>query len=169
MREVGQGPRGLFPVGHRPHVLGGALASTTASCCATPSNGPPTSRAPVTVTGPGMLDVTVWRQKDSMTVHLVNLTNPMMMKGPLRELIPAPAQKVTVRLPAGARVRKVQLLSGAQTPRIESAAGSITPDRALDSGPGSDRDRPVVAQASGMLRRNELAPGRSERYCSLPA
>ena len=43
---------------------------------------------PVTVTGPGMLDVAVWRQKDSMTVHLVNLTNPMMMKGPLREFIP---------------------------------------------------------------------------------
>src|SRR6185436_3153593 len=32
---------------------------------------------PVTVTGPGVLDVTVWRQKESMTVHLVNLTNPM--------------------------------------------------------------------------------------------
>ena len=41
----------------------------------------------VTVTGPGVLDVTVWRQQDSMTVHLVNLTNPMMMKGPMRELI----------------------------------------------------------------------------------
>ena len=43
----------------------------------------------VRVTGPGVLDVTVWRQKASMTVHLVNLTNPMMMKGPIRELIPA--------------------------------------------------------------------------------
>src|SRR5262249_53172473 len=42
---------------------------------------------PVTAEGRGILDVTVWRQKDSMTVHLVNLTNPMMMKGPLRELI----------------------------------------------------------------------------------
>ena len=31
---------------------------------------------------------TVWRQRDSMTVHLVNLTNPMMMKGPLREVFP---------------------------------------------------------------------------------
>jgi hypothetical protein len=36
---------------------------------------------PVTVTGSGMLDVTIWRQERSMTVHLVNLTNPMMMKG----------------------------------------------------------------------------------------
>ena len=43
---------------------------------------------PVTVTGPGVLDVTIWRQKDSLTVHLVNLTNPMMMKGPIREFIP---------------------------------------------------------------------------------
>ena len=42
----------------------------------------------VTVTGPGVLDVTVWEQKNSMTIHLVNLTNPMMMKGPFRELIP---------------------------------------------------------------------------------
>ena len=49
-------------------------------------------------TGPGVLDVTVWRQKDSMTVHLVNLTNPMMMKGPFRELIPVGPQTVRVNL-----------------------------------------------------------------------
>ena len=36
-----------------------------------------------------------------MTVHLVNLTNPMMMKGPLRELIAVGEQQVVVRLPAG--------------------------------------------------------------------
>ena len=36
---------------------------------------------PVEVAGPGLLDVTAWRQRDSMTVHLVNLSNPMMMKG----------------------------------------------------------------------------------------
>ena len=28
-----------------------------------------------------MLDVTLWAQKDSVTAHLVNLTNPMTMKG----------------------------------------------------------------------------------------
>jgi len=43
---------------------------------------------PVTIVGPGVLDVTLWRQQHSLTVHLVNLTNPMMMKGPVRELIP---------------------------------------------------------------------------------
>jgi hypothetical protein len=48
--------------------------------------------APATVRGPGVIDVTVWSQSNSMTVHLVNLTNPMMMKGPLREIIPIPGQ-----------------------------------------------------------------------------
>ena len=59
-----------------------------AAAAATPSRGPANEPPPVEVDGPGVLDVTVWRQRDSMTVHLVNLTNPMMMKGPLREMIP---------------------------------------------------------------------------------
>ena len=74
---------------------------------------------PVTVTGPGVLDVTVWQQKSSLTVHLVNLTNPMMMKGPIRELIPIAGQKVRVRLPDGTRAKKVQLLAAGKSPRVE--------------------------------------------------
>jgi len=81
---------------------------------------------PVTVAGPGVLDVTVWRQKESLTVHLVNLTNPMMMKGPLREAIPVGPQKVRLKLPAGARAKKVQLLVSGQTPRVEEAGGYLT-------------------------------------------
>ena len=65
---------------------------------------------PVRVTGPGVLDVTVWRQEGSVTVHLVNLTNPMMMKGPYRELLPVGEQRVVVRLPEGSRARRVRLL-----------------------------------------------------------
>jgi hypothetical protein len=65
---------------------------------------------PATVAGPGVLDVTVWLQKDSMTVHLVNLTNPMMMKGPFRELIPVGEQRVRVRVPPGKKVSGIQLL-----------------------------------------------------------
>jgi hypothetical protein len=89
---------------------------------------------PVTVTGPGMLDVTYWRQKDSVTVHLVNLTNPMMMKGPVREFIPCPPQKVSVRLPAGRRARKVSLLVSGQAPRVQESGGSVslTVPRILD-------------------------------------
>jgi hypothetical protein len=74
---------------------------------------------PVTVTGPGVLDVTVWRQKDSMTMHLVNLTNPMMMKGPMRQLIPVGPQNVRLRIPAGMRARKIRLLAANSTPPVK--------------------------------------------------
>lgn len=63
----------------------------------------------VEVKGPGVIDVAVWRQKDSMTVHLVNFTNPMMLKGPFRELIPVDA-KVSIQVPTDAKVTGVKLL-----------------------------------------------------------
>jgi hypothetical protein len=73
--------------------------------------------APVAVEGKGVVDVAVWEQKDSMTVHLVNLTNPMMMKGPVRETIPLTRQKLRIRVPEGRRVRRVHLLSaGGEVP-----------------------------------------------------
>lgn len=65
----------------------------------------------ITVTGPGVLDVTFWRQRNSLTVHLVNLTNPMMMKGPVRELIPIGAQTIRLRLPDDVKPRQVRLLA----------------------------------------------------------
>jgi hypothetical protein len=68
----------------------------------------------------------VWRQKDSMTVHLVNLTNPMMMKGPLREFIPTPPQKVAVRLPAGSRAKQVRLLVSGAHPKVAEANGIVS-------------------------------------------
>jgi hypothetical protein len=80
---------------------------------------------PVLVEGPGVLDVAVWRQKDSMTLHLVNLTNPMMMKGPVREFLPLPPQQVTIRLPEGRKSRGVKLLASGQTPRVQQTAGQI--------------------------------------------
>jgi hypothetical protein len=66
--------------------------------------------APLTVEGKGVLDISIWEQKNSMTVHLVNLTNPMMMRGWLREVIPLSSQQVRVRVPGGRRVTKAHLL-----------------------------------------------------------
>jgi hypothetical protein len=57
----------------------------------------------------------VWRQKNSLTVHLVNLTNPMMMKGPMQELIPVGEQSMRLRLPGGLQAKGVQLLAGKQS------------------------------------------------------
>jgi hypothetical protein len=81
---------------------------------------------PVTVEGPGTLDVTFWRQKESLTVHLVNLTNPMMMKGPVRELIPISAQKVRIRLPEGRKAKQVHFLVSSAAPRVQESGGYVT-------------------------------------------
>jgi hypothetical protein len=80
----------------------------------------------VTVTGPGVLDVTLWQQKNSITVHLVNLTNPMMMKGPIRELIPVGPQEVRVRLPAGTKARSVRLLAADKTAKVDRSGQQLT-------------------------------------------
>jgi hypothetical protein len=63
----------------------------------------------ISVKCPGVVDVTTWRQAKSLTVHLVNLSNPMMMKGPFRELIPVDAQ-VEIRVPDDVRVTGVKML-----------------------------------------------------------
>ena len=80
----------------------------------------------VEVDGAGLIDVTVWRQQHSMTVHLVNLTNPMMMKGPLREAIPVGPLRVRVRPPEGARPGRVRLLTAGTEPPVEHLDGALS-------------------------------------------
>ena len=65
---------------------------------------------PLSVQGPGVLDVALWKQQSSITAHLVNLSNPMMMKGPFREFLPVGPQKVRVKLPDGTKAREVKFL-----------------------------------------------------------
>jgi hypothetical protein len=81
---------------------------------------------PVDVEGPGVVDVTVWRQALSMTVHLVNLTNPMMMKGPLREAIPIGPLRVRIRIPDRVRPRRVQLLTAGTSIDARPIDGALT-------------------------------------------
>lgn len=69
----------------------------------------------VTIDGHGVLDIAVWRQAQSVTVHLVNLTNPMMMKGPIREIFPTGPFEVSFALPKGQTVSAVRLLEGNQS------------------------------------------------------
>ncbi len=78
----------------------------------------------VEVKGPGVVDVTAWQQKNSMTVHLVNLTNPMMMKGPFREFIPVD-QQVSIIIPEGTKVNGVSLLVSNQKPDFKIGDGKI--------------------------------------------
>jgi hypothetical protein len=79
----------------------------------------------VEVEAPGVIDVTAWQQKSSMAVHLVNLTNPMLMKGPFREFIPV-AAKAKIRIPKGKKVTGVKLLAANQTVPFTTAGDRIS-------------------------------------------
>ncbi len=80
---------------------------------------------PVTVSGPGLLDVTIWRQQSSLTVHLTNLTNPMMMRGPMRAPLPLGEQRVRIKLD-GAAHAGVHLLVSKHSPHVDESNGHLT-------------------------------------------
>lgn len=80
----------------------------------------------VTVTGRGQVDIAVWRQTRSLTVNLVNLNNPLTMRGPYRELLASPEQIVCVRLPAGTRAARVRLLRSGQAPEWTAQGGCVS-------------------------------------------
>jgi hypothetical protein len=79
----------------------------------------------VSVAGPGILDISVWMQKQSMTVHMVNLTNPMMMKGPVHEIIPIGQQQIQLRLPKGKKLAGAKLLVAETQPHYSETGGVL--------------------------------------------
>jgi hypothetical protein len=78
--------------------------------------------SPADVQGPGMVDIAVWRQSGSMTIHLVNLTNPMTMKGPYRSTIPM--GPYTVFVPK-VRPKAVKLLAAARAAEWRPERGGV--------------------------------------------
>jgi len=78
------------------------------------------------VEGPGVIDVNVWRHPNAITVHMVNLTNPMMMKGPMRELMSPGEQKVHIQLPTDSQLREVKLLKLDMIPVYERNGNVLT-------------------------------------------
>lgn len=75
------------------------------------------------VSGPGILDTTVFRQKKSVTVHLVNLTNPMYARGPVRDIYPI--GPLTVRLRISDKLTGVRLLTAGTKPEYAVKGGVL--------------------------------------------
>jgi len=80
---------------------------------------------PFEVSGPGLVDATLWRQRDALVLHLVNLTNPMMMKGVIRELTPVGPQRVRIRLNAADRPARARLLVSGKDAPLRAGSGSV--------------------------------------------
>jgi Hypothetical glycosyl hydrolase 6/Beta-galactosidase trimerisation domain len=81
---------------------------------------------PVRVEGLGYFDITAWRQKDSVTVHLVNMTNPMAMRANIHQLIPSQAQHVEIDLPTDKRAIKVHTLMKEGSLALQQKANTVS-------------------------------------------
>jgi len=80
----------------------------------------------VTVEGPGLVDVTVWQNPGSITVHLVNLTNPMTMKGPYRDFFPIGAQMVKLHLSSDVQPKAARLLVADRSIPMDRLVSMVT-------------------------------------------
>ncbi len=91
------------------------------------------ARSRVEVTGKAVLDTALRENEGGLAVVLYNLTNPMMMKGPTREVYPVGPQVVSVALPDGRAVASARLLV-----RGSDAAVRVEAGRAVIEVPGID-------------------------------
>jgi hypothetical protein len=80
----------------------------------------------VSVTGQSVVDLAVRANDSGMAVVLNNITNPMMMKGPIREVFPVGKHEVSVAVPAGKKFGKAALLVSGKAPRITQSEGRVT-------------------------------------------
>jgi len=80
----------------------------------------------VQVEGPGLLDVTAWRNPRSVTVHLVNLTNPMTMKGPYRDFFAIGPHTLKLALPPDVRAKEARLLVADKIIPMERSGATVS-------------------------------------------
>jgi hypothetical protein len=81
--------------------------------------------APFECNGPGLVDATAWRDSNAVVVHLVNLTNPMTMKGPFRDFFPIGPQTITLRMPELKNAAAAKLLVANRTVQITRSGDAL--------------------------------------------
>jgi hypothetical protein len=64
----------------------------------------------ITIEGPGVIDIALSEDANGQALTLLNLTNPMMLKGPVRENLPLGPQRVSLQIPTGKTIRRARLL-----------------------------------------------------------
>lgn len=79
----------------------------------------------VTGSGAGVVEIAAYRGEEELSVCVVNLTNPMAMKGPLREIIPLEGQALSIAVPAGRTVTSVRSEVSGRRLVFEVAAGRL--------------------------------------------
>lgn len=124
-RETGHGGRVVYIPWNIGEVFWKVLAPDHGKLIANAVNWALGQDHRVTVEGKGIIDIAVYENEDAMAIFLVNLTNPMMMKGPLREVYPIGEQTLSIELPKGRSSATVKLLV-----KCEAASCKIVGNRA---------------------------------------
>ena len=72
------------------------------------------ARSPVEVSGEGVLEMFAWETEAGLALHLINYTNPHMLRGWVRQFYPVGRQMVAIRVPNEMSISEVRLLRAEQ-------------------------------------------------------
>jgi hypothetical protein len=111
-RETGRGGRVVYIPWNIGEVFWQSLARDHGRLLENAVNWALGKTPDVTVSGQGVIDISVRTAPDQLIVGLLNLTNPMMMKGPLRGVFPIGPQTISVVAPAGKTAAGARSLVG---------------------------------------------------------
>jgi hypothetical protein len=75
--------------------------------------------------GPGVIEAFAWETEPGYALHLVNYTNPHMMRGWVRELYPVGPMRVEWRLPEGRSITKAQGLRAGRSLTMSQGGGRV--------------------------------------------
>jgi hypothetical protein len=109
-RETGKGGRAVYIPWNIGEIFWNVLAKDHGRLIGNSVRWALGGRPEVEIEGPGIVDIGLRRSESTMVLALLNLTNPMMMKGAVREVIPIGPQRLSVALPAGKTGAKARLL-----------------------------------------------------------
>jgi hypothetical protein len=89
---------------------------------------------PLTVECPGLLDVNLYRKKESLILHIVNLTSAGTWRQPVDEYIPVGPVKCSVKLPSELKAMSVKLLVSGKnlSPAVERSVCTFSIDSITD-------------------------------------
>jgi hypothetical protein len=122
-RETGHGGRAVYIPWNIGEVFWAVLAEDHGRLIANAVRWALGKRPAVEVSGEGVVDIGLRESADGLVVSLVNLTNPMMMKGPLRKAMPIGRQVISAAVPAGRSGATAQLLLAEAAAEVTIAEG----------------------------------------------
>jgi hypothetical protein len=82
-------------------------------------------RPDITIEGSSFLDLSVRASDDGVAVVLNNLTNPMAMKGPIRDVFPVGGHTVSVAVPKGRSLGSARLLVAGRKAKATVTKGRV--------------------------------------------